>query len=178
MVVRLVLFGLALIAVQASLRRPLALLIGGAGSASSIEAGIAAAALAAVLGALVWSYESARPIVQRLTWRAIDAAIPTVTAPLAAEPTRTASVMNAGPIPSATDAPTVRAIPSDADATLRAPDADATVAVASSDPDATLRAGQADPGATVLIPRPDVDPTLRVSPPDPDATIRASDDRK
>jgi hypothetical protein len=160
LVVRLLLFGLALIAVQASLRRPLALLIGGPGSASSIEATVAAAALAVVLGALVWSYESARPIVQGLTWRAIDAAIPTVTAPLAAEPTRTMSVVNVGPIPSATDAPTLRATPSDGDA------------------DVTLRAAQADPGATVLIPRPDVDPTLRVSPSDPDATIRRGDDRK
>ena len=105
---RLMVFGLALVTTQAIVRRPIALIVGGDHSATSIESGIAAAALAAVLVTLVWVYQTARPMVQVVTLRAIDAAIPTTGTPLLAEPTRTSvSVVSSGPIPSATDAVTV-----------------------------------------------------------------------
>jgi hypothetical protein len=107
LVARLLMLGLALIITQASLRRPLALMLGGTSSAA-VEAAIAALALATVLALLVWVYETARPMLQALTLRALDAAIPTVNAPSEAEPTRTMSVAEIRPIPSPTDAATLR----------------------------------------------------------------------
>jgi hypothetical protein len=104
---RLLMIGLALVATQSILRRPIALLLGGDRSATPIEAGIAAAALAAVLALLVWMYQTARPMVQAATLRAIDAAIPTTGTALVAEPTRTSMSVVSGPIPSPTDAVTV-----------------------------------------------------------------------
>src|SRR5579871_1760289 len=88
---RLLLIGLALIVAQALLRWPLALLLGRDGSALQVDAGIAAAALAGVLALLVWMYQTARPMLQAVTLRAIDAAIPTTGEALVAEPTRTGS---------------------------------------------------------------------------------------
>jgi hypothetical protein len=63
---------------QAVLRRPLALVLVGDRSASSFEAGIAAAALAVVLAGLVWAYQTARPAVHAAVLRVLDSAVPTV----------------------------------------------------------------------------------------------------
>jgi hypothetical protein len=152
---RLVMFGLALIVAQALLRWPLALVLGRDGSAPQVDAGIAAAALAGVLGLLVWTYQTARPMVQAVTLRAINAAIPTTGEALVAEPTRTASSIARESLPSNTDAVTVVAplfgpsltgettvVASHAlDSTVRAADdSDATVRAGTGvDPDATLR---------------------------------------
>src|SRR5579864_1259549 len=130
---RLVAFVLALIIAQASLRRPLALLVGGA-AINPVEAAIAAIALAVVLALLVWAYQTAQPLVKSLTLQALDAAIPTVEASPVAEPTHTVSVVGAGSVPSATEAATVRVTADDAP-TIRTP-------VAEDEP--TLRAAEND----------------------------------
>ena len=158
---------------------PVALLLGGGDrSATPIEAGIAAAALAAVLALLVWMYQTARPMVQAATLRAIDAAIPTTGTALVAEPTRTSMSVVSGPVPSATDAMTVVAplFPSlqangahsgvaiSDDATeIAAQDGEATV-LSGNDADATQVSRQARDQPTVVTTRPD-DQTLRVQRP-------------
>lgn len=128
---RLALFGLAVVFTQAVLRRPVAQLLGGDHS-SVIEAAVAAVALALVFALLIWAYETARPMVQAMTLRAIDAAIPTVGVPPVAEPMRTMS-------PAAAE-PTVRApVARDPEATVRAPALqDSQATVRSVDPDATV----------------------------------------
>ncbi|MBV9583104.1 MAG: hypothetical protein JO057_31340 [Chloroflexi bacterium] len=164
---RLLMFGLALVTTQAILRHPIAVILGADGSSVSIESGIAAAALAAVLVTLVWVYQTARPMVQTVTLRAIDAAIPTTAAALTAEPTRTSiSVMSSGPIPSATDAATLIAPLS------VQPAAEVPTLVAGQVADATQMTGRPpDAEATLLAPRDDQatlvahrddDPTVRV----------------
>jgi hypothetical protein len=150
---RLLLFGLALVTTQAILRRPIALILGGDASAVSIESGIAAAVLAVVLVTLVWVYQTARPMVQVATLRAIDAAVPTTGAALAAEPTRTSvSVVSSEPIPAPTDAVTVVAPLFLTDATI----------VTHREAEATVVATRPEPEATIVArPEPD-DPTLPV----------------
>jgi hypothetical protein len=151
---RLLMCGVALLTIQAILRRPVALVLGGDRSSTPIEAGIAAGALAAVLLLLVLLYQTARPMVQALTLQVIDAAVPTVGTAPEAEPTRTSVSAIRGPIPSPTDAVTVvapLALPTrDADATVprfrdsertliaRRPDSQATINSPSND-DRTLR---------------------------------------
>jgi hypothetical protein len=134
---RLVMIGLALIASQAILRWPIALVLGGDRSALPIDAGIAAAALACVLVLLVWSYQTARPMVQAVTLRAIDAAIPTTGEALVAEPTRTSAPV-VSPPPSAGDAVTVVA------PLFARPSVDAPTLVAGHASDATVVARRAD----------------------------------
>jgi hypothetical protein len=171
---RLLMIGLALVATQSILRRPVALLIGGSGrSATPIEAGIAAAALAAVLALLVWMYETARPMVQAATLRAIDAAIPTTGTALVAEPTRTSMSVVSGPVPSATDAvtivaplfPTVRAngsgVANADDATEIATQQGQATVLSGDEVDATQVSRPASDQPTVVSTRPD-DHTLRV----------------
>jgi hypothetical protein len=119
LVAQLVVLGALLVIVQAILRRPLALLLGGGERGSgSIEAAIAATVLALVLALLVWLYQSARPLMQSVTLRAIDAAIPTVAPAAQREPTRTVSVVS--PVPEV-DAATQRVSPVLDEPTLRAP---------------------------------------------------------
>ena len=146
LVAQLIVVGITLLVVQAILRRPLSLVLGGQIGANTYEASIAATGLTLVLAIAVWLYQTARPVVQAATLRAIDAAIPTVeTAPLA-EPTRTL-----GP-----DEATVRAPVSPADATLRAPAVadEPTQRVPLSVDEATIRAPLADPDATLRVERP------------------------
>jgi hypothetical protein len=161
---RLVTIGLALIVAQVLLRWPLAQVLGRDGAALQVDAGIAAAALACVLVVLVWVYQTARPMVQAVTLRTIDAAIPTTGQPPLAEPTRTSASTLREPIPAATDAVTVVAplfappVTGEAtvlsghasDVTVRArDDADAT-ALSTRDADATIRAGS-DSEATLRV---------------------------
>jgi len=176
---RLLMIGLALVATQSILRRPVALLLGGGDrSATPIEAGIAAAALAVVLVLLVWMYQTARPMVQAATLRAIDAAIPTTGTVLVAEPTRTSMSVVSGPVPSATDAMTIVAplfpsvqangvrsgvVISDDATEIATQDGEATV-LSGSDADATQVSRQARDQPTVVTTRPD-DQTLRVQRP-------------
>jgi hypothetical protein len=151
---RLLLLGLAVIISQALLRGPIALVFGGGDrSAAPIESGIAAAALGGVLVLLVWAYQTARPMVQAMTLRAIDAAIPTTGQAVAAEPTRTSASVISGPVPSATDAVTIVAPlfarPPATDPTIVAGRAaDATV-VAGRTSDATVVAGHASEATPV-----------------------------
>jgi hypothetical protein len=135
LVAQLLVVGIALLVVQAILRRPLSLVLGGQIGATTYEASIAATGLTLVLAIAVWLYQTARPVVQAATLRAINVAIPTVeTAPLA-EPTRTLSVADA----------TVRAPVVDDQATVRAP-------LPQDEP--TIRAPLADPDATLRVERP------------------------
>jgi hypothetical protein len=162
---RLLMIGLALVATQAMLRHPVALILGGDSSAVSIESGIAAAALAVLLVLLVWVYQTARPMVQTVTLRAIDAAIPTTGTALVAEPTRTsASVVSSSPVPAPTDAVTVVA-PLFARSTI-----EATTVIASRDADATVDTRR-DADATVVAKRTDDQATIVASPAD-DPTLR------
>jgi hypothetical protein len=63
---------------QAVLRRPVALVLGGQREAASLEAGIAAVALALVLVALAWAYVTGRPMLYSAVLRLLDSALPTV----------------------------------------------------------------------------------------------------
>ena len=119
---RLLLLGLGLVVTQAILRRPLALLIGGDRSAAPVEAAIAAVALAVILAMLVWMYQTGRPVVQTITLRAIDAAIPTIGGAAEAESTRTISPVSGRPRASAsTGEATLRVSSAGDDATVRSP---------------------------------------------------------
>jgi hypothetical protein len=110
---RLFLFAVVIDLIQSILRRPVALLLGGERSAAPVEAVVAAVALALLLALLVWIYQTARPIVQSITLRAIDAAIPTV---------GTQSLMDVT-LPTPTDdQATLRDTPQADDATVRSPD--------------------------------------------------------
>jgi hypothetical protein len=167
--VQLVVLGVLLVIVQAILRRPLALLIGGAEfSAASLEAVVAATALTLVLALLVWLYQSARPLVQAVTARAIDSAFPTVAAAPQAEPTRTLSVASDPTLrtPSPAAGPTPGASPSVEEPTLRAPSpaTEPTLPADAQSGEPTLRV---TPGADEPRPR-----EL-----DPDATLRADEPR-
>jgi hypothetical protein len=162
LVAQLIVLGVLLVVVQAILRRPVALLVsGGERTSASLEAAIAATALTLVLALLVWLYQTARPVVQSVTLRAIDAAIPTVEAAPVSEPTRTVSVIASQP-----DAePTVRPPSTDAEPTLRAP---------STADEATLRAPTLTDGPTLVTRArpPDADATVAR---DPDATLRTDE---
>jgi hypothetical protein len=174
LVAQLVVLGVLLVIVQGILRRPLALLLGGGERGSgTFEAAIAATVLALLLGLLVWLYQSARPLMQSVTLRAIDAAIPTVQPAAQHEPTRTVSIVS--PVPEV-DAATRRVSPVAEEPTLRA---------ASSADEPTLREPLAADQTTLPgRPTPDAEtPTLitsgrdRVDPEDtltvdPDATLR------
>jgi hypothetical protein len=165
LVSRLLILGLMLVISQAILRRPLAMVISGEPSAASVEAGIAALVLAVVLALLVWLYQTARPVVQAVTLRAIDAAIPTVGEAPLAEPTRTMSVMTA---PTAMGQPLVPATAADEPA-LRTPATDLPTVPATDLP--TVADGGLD-GPTRPSTHAD-EPTLRIPPSDPDATLRS-----
>jgi hypothetical protein len=141
LVAQLLVLAIILVLVQAILRRPLALVLAQQQPSTTYEEAIAATGLTVILALLVWLYQSGRPLLQSITLRVIDAAIPTVEAAPVAEPTRTT-------ISSIVTAPTLRA-PSDADEpTIRASDAERTVITRrkAMDPDATLAA---DPDATL-----------------------------
>jgi hypothetical protein len=151
---QLAVLAIVLVIVQASLRRPLAFLIGGISGSAAYEAAIAATALTLVLALLVWLYQTGRPLLQTAMLRAIDSAFPTVQPALVSEPTRTVSVIAA-------------------DATVRAPSREAATQRVESESEATLRA-QPDPEATVLRGA-DADVTVITTAPqvDSDATLRA-----
>jgi hypothetical protein len=120
LVAQLVVLGALLVIVQAILRRPLALLLGGGERGSgTFEAAIAASVLALVLALLVWLYQSARPLVQSVTLRAIDAAIPTVAPAAQYEPTRTVTPILSTQPATPPDEPTLRAASATDQATLR-----------------------------------------------------------
>jgi len=153
LVAQLLVVGIALLVVQAMLRRPLSLVLGGQLGATTYEASIAATGLTLVLAIAVWLYQTARPVVQAATLRAIDAAIPTVEAAPLAEPTRTLSSSAptlAAPLAAgvtltavAPAEPTLLApIPGDEQPTLRR------------DERTSLRAPAADPDVTVRRERP------------------------
>jgi len=152
---RLFVFGVEIALIQAILRRPLAVLFGGERSAAPIEAAVAATAVALLLALLVWIYQTARPMVQALTLRAIDAAIPTVgTPPSGAEITLPTSL---------TDEATLRSpLPRGADATLPS----------ATDDHATLRSATAPDEATLRSPTSPDEATVR-SPNTPDETVRS-----
>lgn len=160
---RLLLFGLALVITQAILRHPVALLLGGDASAVSVESAIAAAALAVVLVTLVWVYQTARPMVQAATLRAIDVAVPTTGAALVAEPTRTSvSVVSSGPTPAPTDAVTVVAPLFVTSRGAVAGQTDEATVVAAPNSETTVIAHRdTDADATIVAHEPD-DPTLPV----------------
>jgi hypothetical protein len=88
---RLVLLSIGVVITQAIVRRPVALLLTAERSASPGEAAVAAVAVAVLLALLVWLYQTGRPIMQSLTLRAIDAAVPTMSAAPLAQPIRTLS---------------------------------------------------------------------------------------
>lgn len=143
---QLLVLGIVLITVQAMLRRPLALIVNGDGRAAlTFESAIAAIALTLVLALGVWLFQTGRPVVQALTLRAIDAAIPTIGTAAANEPTLT----------TIDDQATVLAPrrPSDPGPTIVA------------DPDATI--ADAAHAATTLLDAAAPDATLRVSRPSP-----------
>lgn len=161
---RLLMVGLALVIAQTILRRAIAQILVGEQTEAPLEAGIAAAALAIVLLLLVWAYQAARPMLQTVTLRAIDAAIPTTAEALSAEPTRTSmSMVDGGPIPSPSDAVTLWAPSRGARPGPEASTTSPTVVAGrtnGSDGDETVVAGRAEDQATVVRPRPD-DATLR-----------------
>lgn len=159
LIARLLVVAAMLIAVQAMLRRPLALTLNSDGRAAlTVESAVAALALTLVLALGVWLFETARPVVQALTLRTIDAAVPTIGAAPLVEPTRGWTALEG----EATVLAASR--PSDADATMAyATDAEATVA---DDADTTIIEGTpaafaVDPEATIT----DTDATLRVERP-------------
>jgi hypothetical protein len=173
LVAQLIVLGVLLVVVQAILRRPLALLVsGGERTSASFEAAIAATALTLVLALLVWLYQTARPVVQSVTLRAIDAAIPTVEAAPLSEPARTVSVIGS-PLEAE---PTVRAPSTEAEPTVRVPstEAEPTVRVPSTADEATLRAPALIDGPTLITRArpPDADATIAR---DPDATLRTDE---
>ncbi len=121
-VARLLVVAAELLIVQAVLRRPISIVLGGELQGATVEAGIAAGALFLILPLLVWTYQTTRPMVQAATLRALDAAIPTVGTAVLAEPaTRGSRVVTT---------PTVRrSTPVADDATAVAPRGDDQTAV-------------------------------------------------
>jgi hypothetical protein len=85
-VARLLVLAGELLVVQAVLRRPIAIVLGGDRQVANVEAGIAAGALFLILPLLVWTYQTTRPMVQAATLRALDAAIPTIGTAVLVEP--------------------------------------------------------------------------------------------
>ncbi len=85
-VARLLVIAAELLIVQAVLRRPIAIVLGGERQGATVEAGIAAGALFLILPLLVWTYQTTRPMVQAATLRALDAAIPTIGTAVLTEP--------------------------------------------------------------------------------------------
>jgi len=85
-VARLLVLAAELLIVQAVLRRPIALVLGGDRQVATVEASIAAGALILILPLLAWTYQTTRPMIQAATLRALDAAIPTVGTAVLAEP--------------------------------------------------------------------------------------------
>jgi len=106
-VARLLVLAGELLIVQAVLRRPIAIVLGGNRQVANVEAGIAAGALFLILPLLVWMYQTTRPMVQAATLRALDAAIPTIGTAVLTEPaTRGSHVVTP---PSAVRGPTAAA---------------------------------------------------------------------
>lgn len=152
---QLLVVGITLLLVQAILRRPLSLVLGGQIGATTYEASVAATGLTLVLAIAVWLYETARPVVQAATLRAIDAAIPTVEAAPLAEPTRTLSPADATlRTPAATFEPTLRAPSAAGDATIRRGAIEQPTLRSPAAEEATIPAASADPDATVRVERP------------------------
>jgi uncharacterized membrane protein YedE/YeeE len=122
---RLVIAGIQVLLAQAVVRRPLALVVAGDRSASSFEAGIAAAALAVVLAGLVWAYQTARPAVYAAVLRVLDSAIPTVgtTPPTVTSPHEAAITVPSG----RQGVTTVRAAPQGEATVPRSHDGDTTI---------------------------------------------------
>ncbi len=85
-VARLLVLAGELLIVQAVLRRPIAIVLGGDRQVANVESGIAAGALFLILPLLVWTYQTTRPMVQAATLRALDAAIPTIGSAALTEP--------------------------------------------------------------------------------------------
>src|SRR5713226_466105 len=96
-VARLLVLAAELLIVQAVLRRPIALVLGGDRQVATVEAGIAAGALFLIFPLLVWTYQTTRPMVQAATLRALDAAIPTIGSAVLAEPVTRGSHIVAPP---------------------------------------------------------------------------------
>ncbi len=96
-VARLLVLAAELLIVQAVLRRPIALVLGGDRQVATVEAGIAAGALFLIFPLLVWTYQTTRPMVQAATLRALDAAIPTIGTAVLAEPVTRGSHIVAPP---------------------------------------------------------------------------------
>jgi hypothetical protein len=105
-------------------------------AALTFESAVAAIALTLVLALCVWLFQTGRPVVQALTLRAIDAAIPTIGMAAVKEPTLTLTTVD--------DQATVLAPlrPSDPDATIAA---DAATTLLDADPKATLRVSRPSP---------------------------------
>lgn len=73
---RLTVFSIEVVLAQAILRRPVALTLGT--EAGPVEATVAAGALSLLLLLLVWTYQTAKPVLRAWIFESIDAAIPTV----------------------------------------------------------------------------------------------------
>lgn len=129
---RLLVSLVALTATQAVLRRPVALVLGGDRQVETIEAGVAAGALAMLLALLVWVYQASRPIVQAVTMQALDAGLPTLgSTPLAESTLRVSTAVAALRRPVTIDpaaaATTIADRPTEVAVTVRAPIADVTL---------------------------------------------------
>jgi hypothetical protein len=96
-VARLLVVAAELLIVQAVLRRPIAIVLGGDRQGATVEAGIAAGALFLILPLLVWTYQTTRPMVQTATLRVLDAAIPTIGTAVLTEPATRGSNVVAPP---------------------------------------------------------------------------------
>ncbi len=106
-VARLLVLAGELLIVQAVLRRPIAIVLGGDRQVANVEASIAGGALFLILPLLVWTYQTTRPMVQAATLRALDAAIPTIGSAALTEPATRGSHIVAPP--SAVRGPTAAA---------------------------------------------------------------------
>jgi hypothetical protein len=94
---RLALFTIALLATQAIVRRPIALLLASDRSVSAADAALAAGALSLSLALLVGLYQTGRTIMQTLTLRVIDAAVPTVSSTPSTDTLRAVSAVASPP---------------------------------------------------------------------------------
>jgi hypothetical protein len=174
-VARLIVIAGELLIVQAVLRRPIAIVLGGDRQVATVEAGIAAGALFLIFPLLVWTYQTTRPMIQAATLRALDAAIPTVGTAVLAEPDTRGSHVAVPPTarqstPVADDATAVSprgddktAVSARAAARMRGPtrvDDDATAISSSGDDDRTV-ASPRDTDKTMISPPRDADPRTR-----------------
>jgi hypothetical protein len=171
-VARLLVLAGELLVIQAILRRPIAIALGGERQVATVEAGIAAGALFLILPLLMWTYQTTRPMVQAATLRALDAAIPTIgTAELTEPATRGSHVVTPlterRPTPVADDATAVSAR---AAARRRGPTRVADDATAVSPRDDDKAAATEVVGDATVVSPPGGDKTV-VSPPGGDKTV-------